>query len=195
MKKQMLSFLWLLCSLLLLLVSCNNIQQNKNKDECLSRSTLYLYSALNDDYIPVFNTWNSSLNLTDSEFTKDAINIINLIKPLIDSLLIQSGGVHPTDYVLIDPCKKGGDVVVRIFDQNLRRELSNETEYLKQKYGSINKYQLIINLFDHVLMTHFYGDNPFFNPDHVINTSYSILGLELLLLEHTLYLFIHKNLI
>ena len=111
---------------IILFFACNSKQQQGQiKDECLSQSTLYLYSALNDDYIPLFNEWKIQLDSTDYYFTEDVKEVINTIKPLIDTLINQSGGIHPTDFILVNPCRQGGEVVTRIFNHEFNEKLKD----------------------------------------------------------------------
>ena len=175
--------------------SCKKLNKENNDNNCMSHATLFFYSNLTDDYIPLFNKWENSL--TDSvkiKFCEDVKEIINTIDQNTVQIYEQTGGVHPNQYRLLRPCRKGGQIIKKLFmHSDFEKKIKLQLDNINVKYRG-KGFDETLGLITHLVKTGFIDQSCYFNFDHLNSTPYAELVLELLIYQHTLYLFMHKNL-
>ncbi len=160
------------------LISCN---QDKQLNECNGHSTVFIHSTINTDLKEAIDKKFSNKKI---EVVSDVLEIIHIIEEVSDTLIIKSGGIAPNTNSLLNGCIKG-NYALKVFDE-INERLKNKVTALKEKY-SASKDEETIQMIDYLLNNYFYGRNPFFNKEHIAETSFSNLSLDLLLIQNALY--------
>lgn len=167
--------------LLLSLISCS-----ERNATCLERMPLYLYSAMNEDFRHIFNSWKLTLSSRrDEEFVRDLEKTISRISKISDTLTEQMGGVDPKDNDLMHPCRIDNNVAFLISRQ-WRENLKIEVDSIEIKYKE-RRYQDYIDTLNYIMETNFYGTDHVFDSEKLSKETYSILLMEFLLIEQTLF--------
>ncbi len=167
--------------LFLFLVSCKETKTLT----CLERMPLYLYSAMNDDFLKIFNSWKLTLSKRDKEFVEDLEQTISRVSKISDTLTEQMGGVDPKDNDLMYPCRTDNNIA-RLISKQWRDELKKEVNSIASKYKE-ERYQNYILTLTYIMETSFYGKDHLFDTEKLSKETYSMLLMEFLLVEQTLY--------
>jgi len=174
--------------------SCTNSTKDYSSNNCMEHSTLFFYSALRQDYVPLYENWKKNLTDTFSiQFCEDVHYLTEIIEYVTDRIFDQTGGIDVADYKLINPCAKNGEVIEELFENyDFRNKLELKMIEIKEKYKD-NGLKETLELLEHLIKTGFTSDSAYFSRTHMESTSYSELVLELTIYEQSIYLFVQKS--
>jgi hypothetical protein len=172
----------------ILMSSCSSHDENKLNESAirdLSKQTIDLSVSNNKYYYPTVKK--RIQNQENSELYSLIVEAAITIDTLVVEYVMKNGGASPNDRSMLQATFRGQQGLELYENHQLNQKLSSILEKIN-KYQSSNKdvenlKEVMNSTFDH----YFIGGTPYFNKEKLVSNPFSIIALELAIVEHHLY--------